>query len=163
MRRLICMRRNSCNWTGMDRISYSVTWMSPCVNKRTACLLWKSGRNGSKPVAGENGENKKSFVMIIKVIWFFAGYYVYMRERRDQLRSMYPEMPFYEIIRQLAQEWNNMDREVKQVSLNSVEFVCSLFCTLLWIVITHSHIWWESKEMKCLKLLHSSSSSWQWR
>lgn len=46
---------------------------------------------------------------------FFAGYYVYMRERRDQLRSMYPEMPFYEIIRQLAQEWNNMDREVKQV------------------------------------------------
>ena len=54
-----------------------------------------------------------------------------MRERRDQLRSMYPEMPFYEIIRQLAQEWNNMDREVKQVSLNSVEFVCSLFCTLL--------------------------------
>ncbi|XP_035714693.1 high mobility group protein 20A isoform X2 [Folsomia candida] len=51
----------------------------------------------------------------------FSGYYVYMRERRDQLRSMYPEMPFYEIIRQLAQEWNNMDREVKQKYLDSAE------------------------------------------
>ncbi len=52
-----------------------------------------------------------------------TGYYVYMRERRDQLRSMYPEMPFYEIIRQLAQEWNNMDREIKQVFLLSNSFV----------------------------------------
>ncbi|CAL8141762.1 unnamed protein product [Orchesella dallaii] len=51
----------------------------------------------------------------------FSGYYVYMRERRDQLRSMYPEMPFYEIIRQLAQEWNNMDREIKQKYLDSAE------------------------------------------
>ncbi|CAG7818290.1 unnamed protein product [Allacma fusca] len=51
----------------------------------------------------------------------FSGYYVYMRERRDQLRSMYPEMPFYEIIRQLAQEWNNMDRDIKQKYLDSAE------------------------------------------
>lgn len=52
-----------------------------------------------------------------------TGYYVYMRERRDQLRSMYPEMPFYEIIRQLAQEWNNMDREIKQVQFSEQLFL----------------------------------------
>jgi hypothetical protein len=34
---------------------------------------------------------------------------------------MYPEMPFYEIIRQLAQEWNNMDRDIKQKYLDSAE------------------------------------------
>lgn len=38
------------------------------------------------------------------------------------LRALYPEMPFYEIIRQLAQEWNNMDREIKQVPEKIIKF-----------------------------------------
>jgi hypothetical protein len=60
--------------------------------------------------------------MFLFFLIIFVGYYVYMRERRDQLRSMYPEMPFYEIIRQLAQEWNNMDREIKQVRKRELNF-----------------------------------------
>lgn len=62
-----------------------------------------------------NMNSRLDWLLINCLPYLLPGYYVYMRERRDQLRSMYPEMPFYEIIRQLAQEWNNMDREVKQV------------------------------------------------
>lgn len=60
-----------------------------------------------------------------------------MRERRDQLRSMYPEMPFYEIIRQLAQEWNNMDREIKQVQFSEQLFLF-LFFYLCYFVMEYA-------------------------
>lgn len=44
-----------------------------------------------------------------------------MRERREQLRSIFPDKPIREIVSQLAQEWNNMEGSIKQNYLDSAE------------------------------------------
>lgn len=46
---------------------------------------------------------------------YIAGYIRFLNDRRDQFRSENPNMPFAEITKVLAAEWNQLTADKKQV------------------------------------------------
>lgn len=45
----------------------------------------------------------------------FTGYIRFLNDRRDQFRSENPNLPFAEITKELAAEWNQLPADKKQV------------------------------------------------
>jgi len=52
---------------------------------------------------------------LIIYIFIFIGYIRFLNDRRDQFRSENPNLPFAEITKVLATEWNQLPADKKQV------------------------------------------------
>lgn len=53
--------------------------------------------------------------MIVFIYYIFSGYIRFLNDRRDQFRAENPNLPFAEITKVLATEWNQLPADKKQV------------------------------------------------